>query len=294
VFLANIPIVADDDKTGLAPAAEMFGYKFLLASSLGIAVLRPEFVRSGAQFLSTGAACHVLVVDDDRELRTLVGKYLGEHGFRVTQAANGREMMNAIEVGRFDLVVLDLMMPGESGLVLCQKLRELNGPPVIMLTAIGSEVDRVIGLEIGADDYVVKPFSPRELVARIKAVVRRAAKTAPDADDLPFAYEFNGWRLEPAGRVLRAPTGAIVDITSGEFDLLMAFVARPQRVLTRDQLLDLAKGRSSAAIDRSIDVQISRLRRKIEADPREPAIIKTIRSGGYVFTSPVQAIRQPA
>jgi two-component system OmpR family response regulator len=244
--------------------------------------------------LNTGAACHVLVVDDDRELRALVGKYLGEHGFRVSQAANGREMMKAIEVGRFDLVVLDLMMPGESGLVLCQKLREQNGPPVIMLTAMGSEVDRVIGLEIGADDYVVKPFSPRELVARIKAVLRRAAKVAPDGDDLPLAYEFNGWRLEPAGRVLRSPTGAVVDITSGEFDLLMAFVARPQRVLTRDQLLDLAKGRSSAAFDRSIDVQISRLRRKIEADPREPAIIKTIRSGGYLFTSLVQAIRPTA
>ena len=170
--------------------------------------------------MSTGAACHVLVVDDDRELRALVGKYLGDHGFRVTQAANGREMMNAIEVGRFDLVVLDLMMPGDSGLVLCQKLREQNGPPVIMLTAMGSEVDRVIGLEIGADDYVVKPFSPRELVARIKAVLRRAAKAAPDSDDLPLAYEFNGWRLEPAGRVLRSPSGAVVDITSGEFDLL--------------------------------------------------------------------------
>ena len=163
-----------------------------------------------------------------------------------------------------------------------------------MLTAMGSEVDRVIGLEIGADDYVVKPFSPRELVARIKAVLRRAAKVAPDGDDLPLAYEFNGWRLEPAGRVLRSPSGAVVDITSGEFDLLMAFVARPQRVLTRDQLLDLAKGRSSAAFDRSIDVQISRLRRKIEADPREPAIIKTIRSGGYLFTSLVQAIRPTA
>ena len=137
--------------------------------------------------MSAGAACHVLVVDDDRELRTLVGKYLGEHGFRVTQAANGREMMKAIEVGRFDLVVLDLMMPGESGLVLCQKLREQNGPPVIMLTAMGSEVDRVIGLEIG-DDYVVKPFSPRELVARIKAVSRRVAKVAPDGDDPPLAY----------------------------------------------------------------------------------------------------------
>jgi two-component system, OmpR family, response regulator len=249
---------------------------------------------SWSAFLSTGAACHVLVVDDDRELRALVGKYLGDHGFRVTQAPNGREMMNAIEVGRFDLVLLDLMMPGESGLVLCQKLREQNGPPVIVLTAMGSEVDRVLGLEIGADDYVVKPFSPRELVARIKAVLRRAAKVAPDPDDLPLAYEFNGWRLEPAQRVLRSPSGAIVDVTGGEFDLLLAFVARPQRVLTRDQLLDLARGRSSVAFDRSIDVQISRLRRKIEADPREPAIIRTIRSGGYLFASQVQAIRPPA
>jgi two-component system OmpR family response regulator len=225
-------------------------------------------------------------------LRALLCKYLTEHGFRVTQAANGREMMNAIEAGRFDLVVLDLMMPGESGLVLCQKLRERSGPPVIMLTAMGSEVDRVIGLEIGADDYVAKPFSPRELVARIKAVLRRAANADPD--DLPLAYEFNGWRLEPTGRVLRDPRGAVVDVTSGELDLLLVFVTRPQRVLTRDQLLDLARGRASAALDRSIDVQISRLRRKIETDPREPAIIKTIRSGGYVFTSQVQAVRSPA
>jgi two-component system OmpR family response regulator len=244
--------------------------------------------------LSTGPTYHVLVVDDDRELRALVSKYLTEHGFRVTPAANGREMMNAIEVGRFDLVVLDLMMPGESGLVLCQKLRERSGPPVIMLTAMGSEVDRVIGLEIGADDYIAKPFSPRELVARIKAVLRRAAKVVADPDDLPLAYEFSGWRLEPTGRILRDPGGAFVDVTSGELDLLLVFVTRPQRVLTRDQLLDLARGRASAALDRSIDVQISRLRRKIETDPREPAIIKTIRSGGYVFTSQVQAVRSPA
>ena len=203
-------------------------------------------------------------------------------------------MMNAIEAGRFDLVVLDLMMPGESGLVLCQKLRERNGPPIIMLTAMGSEVDRVIGLEIGADDYVVKPFSPRELVARIKAVLRRAAEVAPDPDDLPLAYEFDGWRLEPAqtgvalpGRRGRRHHGRRVRPAAGLRE-------RPQRVLTRDQLLDLARGRSSAALDRSIDVQISRLRRKLEADPREPAIIKTIRSGGYVFTSEVRAVRRPA
>jgi two-component system, OmpR family, response regulator len=243
--------------------------------------------------LNAGAGCHVLVVDDDRDLRALVGKYLAEHGFRVTQAANGREMMNAIETGRFDLVVLDLMMPGDSGLVLCQKIRERSGPPVIMLTAMSSEVDRVIGLEIGADDYMVKPFSPRELVARIKAVLRRGEQVAPTPDDLPLAYDFDGWRLEPAQRVLRAPGGAVVDITSGEFELLLAFVARPRRVLTRDQLLDLAHGRSNVGLDRSIDVQISRLRRKIEADPRQPAMIKTIRSGGYLFTSDVQPVRAP-
>ena len=243
--------------------------------------------------MSTGSGCHVLVVDDDRGLRALLDKYLVEHGFRVTQAACGREMMNAIEGGRFDLVVLDLMMPGDSGLVLCQKLRERNGPPIIMLTAMGSEVDRVIGLEMGADDYVVKPFSPRELVARIKAVLRRGELAAADPDDSPLAYAFDGWRLEPGRRILRSPDGAVVDITSGEFELLLALVMRPRRVLTRDQLLDLAHGRSTAGPDRSIDVQISRLRRKIEADPRQPAMIKTVRSGGYLFTSDVRAVRGP-
>ncbi len=243
--------------------------------------------------MSVGAS-HILVVDDDRALRVLVAKHLAEHGFRVTQAANGREMTGALETGRFDLVVLDLMLPGESGLVLCRRLREQNGPPVIMLTAMGSEVDRVIGLEIGADDYMTKPFSPRELVARIKAVLRRTGTGGDDPEDAPLAYEFDGWRLEAGQRVLRAPDGTFVDVTSGEFDLLLALVERPRRVLTRDQLLDLARGRASASLDRSIDVQISRLRRKIEADPREPAIIKTVRSGGYVFASDVRPIRASA
>ncbi len=240
-----------------------------------------------------GAVSHILVVDDDRALRALVAKHLAEHGFRVTQAANGREMSAALETGRFDLVVLDLMMPGESGLSLCRKLCEESGPPVIMLTAMGSEVDRVIGLEIGADDYVTKPFSPRELVARIRAVLRRAGRPEPP-DDALLGYEFDGWRLDPGQRILHAPDGAIVDVTSGEFDLLLAFVERPRRVLTRDQLLDLAHGRTSGPFDRSIDVQVSRLRRKIEADPKEPAIIKTVRSGGYVFASDVRGIRTRA
>jgi two-component system, OmpR family, response regulator len=238
--------------------------------------------------LSLSNTCHVLIVDDDRQLRALVAKFLGEHGIRVTQAGNGREMMNALDAGRFDLVVLDLMMPGDDGLVLCRKLRERNGPPVIMLTAMGSEMDRIVGLEIGADDYMGKPFNPRELLARIKAVLRRTGRTTAEPEDLPLGYEFDGWRLEPAIRILRSPDGAVVDITSGEFDLLLAFVMRPRRVLTRDQLLDLARGRSSSVFDRSIDVQISRLRRKIEADPREPTLIKTVRSGGYILTCEVR------
>jgi two-component system OmpR family response regulator len=238
--------------------------------------------------LNVSNACHVLVVDDDRQLRALLAKFLGEHAIRVTQAGNGREMIAALDAGRFDLVVLDLMMPGDDGLGLCRKLRERNGPPVIMLTAMGSETDRIVGLELGADDYMGKPFNPRELLARIKAVLRRAGGTTAKPEDLPHAYEFDGWRLEPVIRILRSPDGAVVDVTSGEFDLLLAFVMRPRRVLSRDQLLDLARGRSSAGFDRSIDVQISRLRRKIETDPREPALIKTVRSGGYIFTSEVR------
>jgi two-component system, OmpR family, response regulator len=238
--------------------------------------------------LSLSNTCHVLIVDDDRQLRALVAKFLGEHGIRVTQAGNGREMMNALDAGRFDLVVLDLMMPGDDGLVLCRKLRERNGTPVILLTAMADETDRVVGLEIGADDYMGKPFNPRELLARIKAVLRRTGRTTAEPEDLPLGYEFDGWRLEPAIRILRSPDGAVVDITSGEFDLLLAFVMRPRRVLTRDQLLDLARGRSSSVFDRSIDVQISRLRRKIEADPREPTLIKTVRSGGYILTCEVR------
>ena len=236
----------------------------------------------------------VLLVEDERKLRELVRSYLERAGLAVLSTGSGAEALTLAAEAAPDLVVLDLGLPDVPGEVIARELRAAGSVPILMLTAKAGEEDRIAGLELGADDYVTKPFSPRELVARIKAVLRRAAKVAPDGDDLPLAYEFNGWRLEPAGRILRSPSGAVVDITSGEFDLLMAFVARPQRVLTRDQLLDLAKGRSSAAFDRSIDVQISRLRRKIEADPREPAIIKTIRSGGYLFTSLVQAIRPTA
>lgn len=230
---------------------------------------------------------HLLVVDDDREIRDLLSRFLTKHGFRVTTAADGKEMMRAIEAGRFDLAVLDLMMPGEDGLSLTRRLRASSTLPVIMLTAMGEETDRIVGLEVGADDYVAKPFNPRELLARVKAVLRRSQGAAPQAAAERSAFRFNGWTLDAAGRTLTDAGGADVDLTSGEFDLLLVFLERPNRVLSRDQLLDLAKGRSALPYDRSIDVQLSRLRRKIEPDPKSPALIKTIRGGGYMFTGKV-------
>ena len=231
---------------------------------------------------------HILVVDDDREIRDLVARFLTKHGYRVDTAADGRAMMQALTDGRFDLVVLDLMLPGEDGLSLCRRLRADSNLPVIMLTAIGEETDRIIGLEMGADDYLAKPFNPRELLARIKAVLRRTG-AAPRADE-PAADEvlsFDGWRLDLARRELRSPDDVPVPLTGGEFDLLAAFAAHPKRVLSREQLLDLTRGRAAVPFDRSIDVQLSRLRRKIETDPREPAMIKTVRGGGYIFTCEV-------
>ncbi len=199
-------------------------------------------------------------------------------------------MMAALETGRFDLIVLDIMMPGEDGLSLCRRLHAVNKVPVVLLTAVSSETDRIIGLEIGADDYVCKPFNPRELLARIRAVLRRTSSASGQGEDAtPSIYEFEGWQLDAVRRTLRNPEGSLVELTAGEFDLLLAFVERPQHVLTRDQLLDLTRGRAATVIDRSIDVQVSRLRRKIEADPQLPVFIKTVRSGGYVFCAEVSA-----
>lgn len=231
---------------------------------------------------------HVLIVDDDQRIRTMLVRFLGDHGLRVSQAGNGQQMFNLCENGRIDVVVLDIMLPGEDGLSLCRRLRAQSAVPIIMLTAMNADTDRIIGLEIGADDYVVKPFNPRELLARIRAVTRRlnaASTNAERRSNAPFA--FNGWSLDPSRRTLTSPEGALTDLTSGEFDLLLAFLEHPQRTLTRDQLLDLAHGRSSQAYDRSIDVQISRLRRKIEPNPQEPVMIKTIRNEGYFFTATV-------
>jgi two-component system, OmpR family, response regulator len=232
---------------------------------------------------------HLLIVDDEREICSLLSKFLEQYGYRVSVAASGEAMMQTLANARIDLVVLDIMLPGRDGLSLCRELRVQTRLPIIMLTAIGGEADRIVGLEIGADDYLAKPFSPRELLARIRAVLRRTAVPWPGAPPPGTArvFAFLGWRLDAARRQLYAPTGALVDLRAAEFDLLLALVERPQRVLTRDQLLDIARGRTTTPFDRSIDVHISRLRRRIEADPKDPAIIKTVRSGGYVFTAPV-------
>ena len=199
-------------------------------------------------------------------------------------------MHKVLADGRIDLILLDLMLPGEDGLSLCRALRSESNIPIIMLTAKGDEIDRVIGLEMGADDYLPKPFGSRELVARIKAVLRRSRDkaTEPDLDRHPKRYHFDRWQLDASARDLLRDDGVTVPLSTGEYDLLIAMVERPQRVLSRDQLLDLARGRAANAIDRSIDTQVSRLRKKLELDPTDPKIIKTVWGGGYTFTPAVK------
>ena len=231
---------------------------------------------------------HILIVDDDREIRDLTGRYLRKHGFRVDSAGDAKAMDRLLRDGRFDLVVLDLMLPGEDGLSICRRLRASTRVPIVMLTAVAEDTDRIIGLEIGADDYLTKPFNPRELLARIRAVLRRAEGPGSPADPVEGVLTFSGWRLDPARRELRDPQGVLIELTAGEFGLLTALVERPRRVLSRDRLLDLTRGRDAQPFDRSIDVQVSRLRRKIEGDPKNPKMIKTVRSGGYIFTLPVE------
>jgi two-component system, OmpR family, response regulator len=233
-------------------------------------------------------APHILIVDDHREIRDLVARALTKEGFRVSTAADGRAMRKVLADRRIDLMLLDLMLPGEDGLSLCRAIRAESNLPIVMLTAKGDEVDRVIGLEMGADDYLPKPFGSRELIARIRSVLRRSQHGA-SADDRSRSklYRFDRWSLDVGARELLRDDGVAVPLSTGEFDLLLAFVERPQRVLSRDQLLDLARGRVSAGFDRSIDTQVSRLRRKLEVDPGEPKIIKTVWGGGYVFTPAV-------
>ena len=232
---------------------------------------------------------HILVVDDHRDIRDLVAKYLTKHGLRVSTAEGGAAMKRLLKASAVDLVVLDIMMPGEDGLSLCRHLRETTDLPVILLTAMAEETDRVIGLEIGADDYLTKPFNPRELLARIKAVLRRAQSLPPQRGGAPSGrLRFGPWTFDPARRELLDAEGTAVPLSTAEFQLLGAFLAHPKRVLSRDQLLDLTQGRAAKVFDRSIDNQVSRLRRKIEADPKKPALIKTVWGGGYTLAAEVE------
>ena len=242
-----------------------------------------------AQNATMSDSPHILVVEDDRDISRLVGRYLAANDCRVSHAGDGRAMDEVIESSRIDLIVLDVMLPGEDGLSLCRRLREHTQIPVVMLTAKGDEVDRIIGLEMGADDYLSKPFNPRELLARIRAVLRRTALAAvsPQANRARHLV-FDHWRVDRVARTLTNSQGSLITLTSAEFDLLQVLCERAGRVLSRDQLLDLTQGRSAGAFERSVDVLISRIRGKIEHDPHRPAIIKTVRSGGYVFTPAVE------
>jgi two-component system, OmpR family, response regulator len=234
---------------------------------------------------------HILVVDDDREIRELLSRFLERNQMRVTSVRDAREARRAWPAGHYHLVVLDLMLPGEGGLDFARWLRTQSDVPVVMLTAMGEETDRIIGLELGADDYVPKPFNPRELLARIRAVLRRAGDGATSrTEPAARALRFSGWTLDPARRRLLNPDGAEVPLTGGEYDLLVALVERPNRVLTRDMLLDLLRGRQAGPFDRAIDVAVSRLRRKLEDDGRNAQLIKTVRGGGYVLAASVDRL----
>ena len=236
---------------------------------------------------------HVLALDDDPSIRQLVSDYLHENELRVTTVASGAELDAVMARETIDLVVLDVRLRGEDGMQIARRLREASLIPILMLTGRAEEADRVMGLELGADDYLTKPFSPRELLARIRALLRRARAQATVADATAGvrAYRFGGWELNLGLRKLRSADGRSVELTNGEFSLLAAFTAAPQRILSREQLLDLSRLHNAEVYDRSIDVQILRLRRKIEADPAHPQFIKTERGAGYVFDAVVEAIR---
>lgn len=232
---------------------------------------------------------HVLIVDDDPKIRSGLAKFLGQQGLRVSVASDGRQFRDKIATSKLNLIVLDVMLPDENGLSLLRQMQVENPIPVILLTAVAEETDRVIGLELGAEDYICKPFGLRELLARIRVVLRRQSNVDDTKSARPSSvFAFSGWTLDIRARTLKSPSGALVELTSGEYDLLQAFVEHPNRVLNRDQLLDLARGRTSMSVDRTIDVQVMRLRRKLEKNPENPAMIKTVRNSGYIFTPVVE------
>lgn len=234
---------------------------------------------------------HILVVDDHREIRDAVTRYLEKNGMRATSARDAVDMDAKLANGKYDLIVLDVMMPGEDGLSVCRRLSASGSVPILMLTALGEETDRIVGLEIGADDYLAKPFNPRELVARIKAILRRSTKAESYAGTLSVRrVAFAHWILDTDSRVLSNEDGEQIDLTSAEFKLLTVLLERPRFVLSRDQLLDLTAGRAASVFDRTIDNQISRLRRKIELDPSRPRIVTTVRGGGYCLAADVHEL----
>ncbi|MDP9012873.1 MAG: response regulator [Pseudomonadota bacterium] len=228
---------------------------------------------------------HLLLVDDDDEILSLLTSFFHKHSHTVSVAQSGAAMFSALEKQPIDLVILDIMLREEDGFSLCRQLRAQSQVPIIMLTAMADHTDRVVGLELGADDYLTKPFDQRELLARVKAVLRRTAEKAAAVtrSEIRPVLHFAGWRLDVARRELRSADNTLVLLSGGEFDLLLAFAEHPQRVLTRDRLIDLARGSLHAAYDRSIDVQVSRLRYKLEEDPKNPELIRTVRNGGYMF-----------
>lgn len=232
----------------------------------------------------------ILVVDDHSEIRELLKRFLSPHGFEVVTAEDGNSMEQAMSRGKFDLIILDLMLPGKDGVTLCREVRANSNVPIIMLTALGEEIDRIIGLEVGADDYLAKPFNPRELLARIKSVLRRHF-SIPNVHELVAShhatYQFAGWSLNATSRELIDQDGTLISLTSTEFELLLAFLTHPNAVLSREDLLKLVQGRGADVYDRAIDTLISRLRKKIEVNSKEPKLIKTIWGGGYQFSCQV-------
>ncbi|MFC5499426.1 response regulator [Caenimonas terrae] len=247
---------------------------------------------SPATAVPAGAAPHILVIDDDPEIRALIEEYMGRNDMRVSSGASGRDLFDLLDREAIDLVLLDLKLPGEDGMQLARMLRERGSVPIVLLTGRSEEADRVMGLELGADDYVTKPFSPRELLARMRAVLRRyqVQATLPERDSARRAFRFSGWELNLRTRRLTSPQGAPVDLSNGEFSLLAALCRSPRRILTREQLLSMSRLHEAEVYDRSVDVQVRRLRLKIEADSARPALILTERGAGYQLASEVETL----
>jgi two-component system OmpR family response regulator len=232
----------------------------------------------------------ILIVDDDPEIRDLLGEYLVRQGLRTAAVGDGAAMWRELERQAIDLVVLDIMLPGDDGLELCRQLRARSALPVIMLTARGDATDRIVGLELGADDYLAKPFDPRELLARIRATLRRSSGRLAREEVVGTRLRFAGWTLDRQRRELRDPDGTLVPLSGGEYRLLEIFLERPNRALGREMLLDLLQGREATPFDRSVDVQVSRLRRRLRDDPRAAQLIKTVRHAGYLFAARVESV----